>query len=153
MKRKSEEELVRIVVKVPKYKKEMITKIVEKSSYNTTSDLIRAGIDKEINLQIYKDNLDFIIKELDRIIDAKLNPFVKSQRKINVKNLRTNAINTYLLGEVFAKILGDDMHKEFLKILADARKKANYFVNKDITKMSEKDLFDFYYIGDIYKNE
>lgn len=153
MKRKSEEELVRIVVKVPKYKKEMITKIVEKSSYNTTSDLIRAGIDKEINLQIYKDNLDFIIKELDRIIDAKLNPFIKSQRKINVKNLRTNAINTYLLGEVFAKILGDDMHKEFLKILADARKKANYFVNKDITKMSEKDLFDFYYIGDIYKNE
>ena len=153
MKRKSEEELVRIVVKVPKYKKEMITKIVEKSSYNTTSDLIRAGIDKEINLQIYKDNLDFIIKELDRIIDAKLNPFIKSQRKINIKNLKTNAINTYLVGEVFAKILGDDMHKEFLKILADARKKANYFVNKDITKMSEKDLFDFYYIGDIYKNE
>ncbi len=153
MKRKSEEEIVRIVVKVPKYKKEMIQKIVEKTSYNTASDLIRAGIDKELNLQIYKDNLDFIIKELDKLIEAKLDPFVKSQRKINEKNLRTNAINTYLVGEVFSKILGDDMHEEFLKLLANARKKANYFVNKDTSGLTEKDLYDFYYIGEPYRNE
>lgn len=153
MNKKREEELVRMVVKIPKYKKEMIYKIVEKSSYNTASDLIRAGIDKELNLQIYKDNLDFIIKELDRIIDAKLDPFIKSQRKINAKNLRTNAINTYLTGEVFSKIFGDKMHNQFLKILASARKKANYFVNKDTTGMTEEDLYDFYYIGELYKNE
>lgn len=153
MEKKNEEELVRVVVKIPKYKKEMITKIVEKSSYNTASDLIRAGIDKEINLQIYKDNLDFIIKELDRIIDAKLDPFIKSQRKINVKNLRTNAINTYLIGEVFSRILGDSMHKDFLKILSVARKKANYFVNKDTSGLTETDLYDFYYIGEPYRNE
>ena len=153
MKRKNEEELVAMVVKIPKYKKEMIQKVVEKTSYNTSSDLIRAGIEKELNLQIYKDNLDFIIKELDKLIEAKLDPFIKSQRKINVKNLRTNAINTYLVGEVFSKILGDDMHKEFLKILSEARKKANYFVNKDTTGFTEKDLYDFYYIGDPYRNE
>ena len=97
--------------------------------------------------------MDFIIKELDKLIEAKLDPFIKSQRKINVKNLRTNAINTYLVGEVFSKILGDDMHKEFLKILSEARKKANYFVNKDTTGLTEKDLYDFYYIGDPYRNE
>lgn len=153
MKKKSEEELERIVVKIPKYKKDMIQKIVEKSSYNTLSDLVRAGIDKELNLQIYKDNMDVIIKEIDKIIDAKLDPFIKSQRKINVKNLRTNAINTYLIGEVFSKILGDQMHKEFLKILSLARKKANYFVNKDTSGIAEKDLYDFYYIGDPYRNE
>ena len=101
MKEKNEDELVKIVVKIPKSKKEIIKKIVEKTSYNTVSDLVRAGIDKELNVQIYKDNLDFIIKELDKMIDAKLDPFIKSQRKINVKNLRTNAINTYLTGEVF----------------------------------------------------
>ncbi len=153
MKNKNEEELIKLTVRVPKFKRDMMVKIVEKSSYNTLSELVRAGIDKELNLQIYKDNLDFIIKELDRIIDAKLNPFIKSQRKINVKNLRTNAINTYLVGEVFEKILGDDMHKDFLKILSEARKKANYFVNKDTSEMQEKDLYDFYYIGDPYRNE
>lgn len=151
--KKNEEELVRIVAKVPKYKKEMMQKIVEKSSYNTVSDLVRAGIDKELNLQIYKDNLDFIIKELDKLIDAKLNPFIKSQRKLDAKYVRTTAINTYLIGDFFSKLLGDDMHKDFVKILSDARKKANYFVNKDITGMEEKDLYDFYYIGELYRNE
>lgn len=153
MKKKSEEEIVRIVVKVPKYKKEMIQNIVQKSSYNTVSDLIRAGIDKEINIQIYKDNLDFIIKELNKIVDIKLDPLIKSTRKLNAKNLRTNAINTYMMGEVFSKILGDEMHDEFLKILSNARKKANYYVNKDLTGMTEKDLYDFYSIGDLYRNE
>ena len=153
MNKKSEEELVRIVAKVPKYKKDMMQKIVEKSSYNTVSDLVRAGIDKEINLQIYKDNLDFIIKELDKLIDAKLDPFIKSQRKLDAKYVRTTAINTYLIGDFFSKLLGDDMHKDFVKILSDVRKKANYFVNKDITGMEEKDLYDFYYIGETDRNE
>ena len=146
-------ELIKLTVRVPKYKKEMMLKVIEKSTYNNLADLIRAGIDKELNLQIYKDNLDFIIKELSKIIDVKLDPFIKSQRKINAKNLRTNAINTYLVGEVFSKILGDDMHTDFLTILSSAKKKANYFVNKDTTGMTEKDLFDFYYIGDPYRNE
>lgn len=153
MSKKSEEELVRIVAKVPKYKKDMMQKIVEKSSYNTVSDLVRAGIDKELNLQIYKDNLDFIIKELDKLIDAKLDPFIKSQRKLDAKYVRTTAINTYLIADFFSKLLGDDMHKDFVKILSEARKKANYFVNKDLTGMDEKDLYDFYYIGEPYRNE
>ena len=45
------------------------------------------------------------------------------------------------------------MHKDFLNILSEARKKANYFVNKDTSGITEKDLFDFYYIGDLYRNE
>ena len=154
MKRKSEEEIVRLVVKVPKHKKEMIQNIVEKSaSYNTASDLIRAGIDKELNLQIYKDNLDFIIKELDSVIDAKLEPFIKSQRKINAKHLRTSAINTYLQSEVLYRLLGDDMHKQFIGMLTNARKKANYYINHDTENMSKQDLYDFYTIGEMYRNE
>ena len=151
--KKNEEKLVKLTIRIPKYKKEMMQKIIEKSSYNSFSELVRAGIDKELNLQIYRDNLDFIIKELDKIIDVKLDPFIKSQRKINVKNLRTNAINTYLLGETFSRLLGDDMHKDFLKILSMARKKANYFVNKDTAGLTEQDLYDFYYIGEPYRNE
>lgn len=153
MKEKDGEELVKLTIRIPKYKRNMMTRVVEKSTYNTLADLVRAGIDKELNLQIYKDNLDFIIKELDKLIDAKLDPFIKSQRKLNAKYVRTTAINTYVLGEVFANVFGDELHKEFIKILSQARKKANYFVNKDPTGMDEKDLYDFYYIGDPYRNE
>lgn len=149
---KEENELVPIIVRIPKYKKEMLEKLSSKQG-RYEADIIRSGIDKELNLQIYKDNLDFIIKELDSMIDAKLNPFIKSQRKINAKHLRTSAINTYLQGEVLYRLLGDDMHKQFTEMLTNARKKANYYINHDTENMTKKDLYDFYTIGEMYRNE
>lgn len=147
------EKLEKITIRLTKSKKEQLINIVERSSYNNISELVRAGIDKELNLQIYKDNLDFIIKELDGMLDSKLEPFIKSQRKINAKYLRTSAINTYLLGEVLYRLLGDDMHKQFREMLSNARKKANYYINRDTENMSKQDLYDFYTIGEMYRNE
>ena len=151
--REESEKLVRVTINIPKYKKEMITKIVEKSTYNNVSELIRAGIDKELNIQMYKDNLDFIIKELDCMLDEKLKPFIASQRKINAKYLRTIAINTYLNGEIMSKLLGDTMHKNFIQMLETARKQANYYISRDTEGMNKKDLYDFYEIGEPYRNE
>lgn len=152
-KKKEEDVLEKVTIRLPKSKKEMIINIVEKGSYNSISELVRAGIDKELNMQIYKDNLDFIIKELDSMIDAKLKPLIQSQRKMSVKHLRTSAINTYLAGEVLHRLLGDDMHKNFTQMLNNARKKANYYINRDTENMSKQDLYDFYTIGEMYRNE
>ena len=110
MEKKDKEEFVKIVVKIPKSKKEMIYNVVAKSSYNNASELIRAGIDKELNLQMYKDNMDVIIKELSKLIDVKLDSFIKSQRKLNANNVRISALNTYIMGEVMSRILGDELH-------------------------------------------
>ena len=49
-KKKSKEELEKITIRLSKSKKEMLMKIVEKSSYNSISELVRAGIDKELNI-------------------------------------------------------------------------------------------------------
>ncbi len=153
MKKDNEKEkLVPIIVRLPKGKKEMLEKLASKQR-RFESYIIRSGIEKKLNIQMYKDNLDFIIKELDRMLDAKLSPFIKSQRKINAKYLRTSAINTYLLGEFFNKILGDNMHKNFIKMLNNARSKANYYINRDTENMTKEDLYDFYTIGEIYRNE
>ena len=131
----------------------MLKKMVEKSSYNSISELARAGIDKELNIEMYKENLDFIIKALDQMLDEKLKPFIASQRKLNAKYLRTSVINTYLQGEVMNKLLGDNMHKDFIKMLNEARKKANYYISRDTESMSKQDLYDFYTIGELYRNE
>ena len=153
MKKDNEKEkLVPIIVRLPKEKKEMLEKLASKQR-RFESDIIRSGIEKELNIQMYNDNLDFIVKQLDRILDAKLSPFIKSQRKLNAKYLRTSAINTYLLGEFFDKILGDDMHKNFIKMLNNARNKANYYISRDTENMTKEDLYDFYTIGEIYRNE
>lgn len=153
MKEKNKEEkLVPVIVRIPKYKKEMIEKLAVKKGV-FESEIIRSGIDKELELQMYKDNLDFIIKELDKMLEAKLKPFIQSQRKINAKYLRTSAINTYLQGEVLYRLLGDDMHKQFIEMLKNARKKANYYINHDTENMNKQDLYDFYTIGEMYRNE
>ena len=148
-----EEKLVKMTVRISQAKKDMIVKVIEKSNYNSISEFIRAGIDKELDLQMYKDNLDIIIKEIDKMLDIKLKPFIQSQRKLNAKYLRTSAINTYLQGEVLYRLLGDDMHKQFIDMLTNARKKANYYINHDTENMTKKDLYDFYTIGEMYSNE
>lgn len=148
-----EEKLVKMTVRISQAKKDMIVKVIEKSNYNSISEFIRAGIDKELDLQMYKDNLDIIIKEIDKMLDIKLKPFIQSQRKLNAKYLRTSAINTYLQGEVLYRLLGDDMHKQFIDMLTNARKKANYYINHDTENMTKKDLYDFYTIGEMYRNE
>ncbi len=149
---KEKEKLIPIIVRIPKYKKDMLEKLATKQGIYE-ADVIRNGIDKELDIQMYKDNMDFIIKELDNMIDAKLDPFIKTQRKINAKNLRTSAINTYLTGEVLHRLLGDEMHKDFIQMLNNARKKANYYINRDTENMSKQDLYDFYTIGEMYRNE
>ena len=140
-------------VRVPKSKRDIIYNVVAKSSYSNASELIRAGIDKELNLQIYKDNLDIIIQELNQIIDYKLDGFIKSQRKLYANNVRISALNIYVMGEVMKRIMGDDLHKEYVEILKSAREKANYFVNRKVEDISKEELMDFYNIGGIYRNE
>lgn len=151
--KKANEKLEKLTIRISKNKKEMLKKMVEKSSYNSISELARAGIDKELNIEMYKENLDFIIKALDQMLDEKLKPFIASQRKLNAKYLRTSVINTYLQGEVMNKLLGDNMHKDFIKMLKEARKKANYYISRDTESMSKQDLYDFYTIGELYRNE
>ena len=151
--KKEDEKLEKLTIRLSKNKKEKIKKMVQESSYNSISELARAGIDKELNIGMYRESLDFIVKELDRMLDEKLKPFIASQRKINAKYLRTTAINTYLNGEIMSKLFGDDMHKDFIKMLTNARKKANYYISRDTEGMSKKDLYDFYEIGELYRNE
>ena len=84
--KKSSEKLEKLTIRISKSKKEMLKKMVEKSSYNSLSEIARAGIEKELNVEMYKESLDFIVKALDQMLDEKLKPFIASQRKITAKS-------------------------------------------------------------------
>ena len=152
MKEKEEEKLVTMVIRVPKYKKDMI-KNIAKSQGRYEADIIRSGIDKELNLDLYQDKMEELIKEILKPIEEKMDKFLKSQRKISVKFLRTMAISTYLNSEVMKNLLGDEHYERFNNMLNNARKKANYYVSRDPEGMTKMDLYDFYNIGDIYREE
>ena len=152
MKENKDEKLVTMVIRIPKYKKEMI-KNIAKNQGRHEADIIRSDIDKELNIDLYQDKLEELIKKVLKPIEEKIDKFLKSQRKINAKFLRTMAINTYLNSEVMKNLLGDDYYELFNEMLNNARKKANYYVSKDTEGMSKFDLYDFYNIGDIYREE
>jgi len=141
------------LLRISKEEKEKIFKVVQKTSYNSASELIRAGINKELNLQIYKDNMDVIVKELSNLIDIKLNSFISSQRKLNANNVRISAINTYVMGEMLRKVMGNDFDKVYLEIIESARQKANYFVSRKSEDISREELMSFYNIGKAFRNE
>ena len=86
--KKSSEKLEKLTIRISKSKKEMLKKMVEKSSYNSLSEIARAGIEKELNVEMYKESLDFIVKALDQMLDEKLKPFIASKCKIfkNISN-------------------------------------------------------------------
>lgn len=152
MKENKDEKLVTMVIRIPKYKKEMI-KNIAKNQGRHEADIIRSGIDKELNIDLYQDNLEELIKKVLKPVEEKIDKFLKSQRKINAKFLRTTAISTYLNSEVMKCLLGDEYYEQFKMMLNDARKKANYYVSRDTEGMSEMDLYDYYNIGDIYRDE
>ena len=148
-----QEKLVRIAINIPESKRDVIQKVVAKSSYNNVSEFVRAGIDKELDIQMYKDNLDFVVKELSKLIDIKLDGFISSQRKLYANNVRISAVNTYAVGEMMKRILGDEFHIDFIEIVKSARVKANYFVSRKTEDISKEELADFYSIGNVYRKE
>ena len=79
--KKSSEKLEKLTIRISKSKKEMLKKMVEKSSYNSLSEIARAGIEKELNVEMYKESLDFIVKALDQMLDEKLKPFTDQSGK------------------------------------------------------------------------
>lgn len=152
LKKNEDKELVSMVIRIPKYKKKMI-KNIAKSQGRYEADIIRNGIDKELNIDLYQDKMEELIKGVLKPVEEKMDKFLKSQRKINAKYLRTMAISAYLNSEVMKNLLGDDLYENFNKMLGSARKKANYYVSRNTEGMSKEDLYDFYIIGDIYREE
>lgn len=46
-----------MVIRIPRYKKEMI-KSIAKNQGRYEADIIRSGIDKKLNLDLYQDKMD-----------------------------------------------------------------------------------------------
>lgn len=76
LKENKDEKLVTMVIRIPKYKKDKI-KNIAKSQGRYEADIIRSGIDKELNIDLYQDNLEELIKEVLKPIEEKIDKFLK----------------------------------------------------------------------------
>ena len=157
MDKNKNEKLIPVVVRISEENKNKIKKLAEKQG-KKEADIIREGIERIINISMYKNDLDYISNKIKEAINIDLKKFYKSQRKMQAKLLRTEIINTYMNNEIWEKVLGDVYNQMFKEILWNARKKANYYINRDEESEKDVDLYDFYdiagAIGDLkYRNE
>lgn len=89
MKEKEEEKLVTMVIRVPKYKKDMIKNIAE-SQGRYEADIIRSSIDKELNLDLYQDKMEELIKEILKPIEEKNGQVFKDTKKNKCEIFKNN---------------------------------------------------------------
>ena len=157
MNKNKKEKLIPVVVRISQENKNKIKELAEKQG-KKEADIMREGIERIININMYKNDLDYIANEIKESISIDLKKFYKSQRKMQAKLLRTEVINTYMNNEICKKVLGDVYNQMFKEILWNARKKANYYINRDEESEKDIDLYNFYDIagalGDVkYRNE
>lgn len=157
MDKNKKEKLMPVVVRISEEKKNKLKELAEKQG-KTEVDIIREGIERMINISMYKGDLNYISNKIKESISIDLKKFYKSQRKMQAKLLRTEIINTYMNNEICEKVLGDVYNQMFKEILWNARKKANYYIKRDDESEKDIDLFNFYdiagAIGDLkYRNE
>lgn len=157
MDKNKKEKLMPVVVRISQEKKNKLKELSEKQG-KKEADIIREGIERMINISMYKSDLDYIYSKIKESINVDLKKFYESQRKMQAKLLRTQVINTYMNNEICEKVLGDVYNQMFKEILWNARKKANYYIKRDDESEKDIDLFNFYdiagAIGDLkYRNE
>ena len=73
---KEDEKLVRITINIPAYKKEMIMKVVEKSSYNNVSEFVRAGIEIMASFELFIPIMDISSGTFFPILWRACNPII-----------------------------------------------------------------------------
>lgn len=147
---KEKEETKKCTVRMNASKKETIKKLATKRNMSESA-LINEFIDKGLRVQEYEDNIDKIISQIVKAINEQLDVFLKSERKLIVKNTRASAINTYICAGLYERLLPDFRQKDFKELLETSKKQTSLYIKKEVEKgMKEKDIIDYYRWGDLY---
>ena len=143
---KEKEETKKCVVRMKASKKKLAVR--RKMS---ESALINEFIDNGLKVQAYDDNIDKIISQIIKAINEQLEVFLRSERKLIVKNTRASAINTYICAGLYERLLPNFRQKDFKELLETSKKQTSMYIKKEVEKgTKEKDIIDYYRWGDLY---
>ena len=131
-------------------KKEIIKKLAVRRKMSESA-LINEFIDNGLKVQAYDDNIDKIISQIIKAINEQLEVFLRSERKLIVKNTRASAINTYIGAGLYERLLPNFRQKDFKELLETSKKQTSMYIKKEVDKgTKEKDIIDYYRWGDLY---
>ena len=93
MDKNKKEKLMPVVVRISQEKKNKLKELSEKQG-KKEADIIREGIERMINISMYKSDLDYISSKIKESINVDLKKFYESQRKMPVSYTHLRAHET-----------------------------------------------------------
>ena len=132
------EKAIQMTVKVSPKQYKAIQKLAAKSSENM-SEVVRGFISKGLDIQGYKDDLDFITKIMRQEVTAAMGVQANRLRQIIYKMGVISASNYFLSVRMLADVINPSMEQDFKDINTNARK-----LGEDFMEMKYADFRTFF---------
>lgn len=113
------------------------------------SEIINIAIQEHLKIRSVKDNINFITKEIDRAVDAKLDSYHNRLFRLLAKMTKAIFTSLYINGHMLSYMSNNDISQEFLKKEIEIANKKAYqilksgFLEEDVTKLFPSDLKSF----------
>lgn len=127
-------------------------KALEKLSANTgisQSEIINIAIQEHLKIKSAKEDINFITKEIDRAVDAKLDAYHNRLFRLLAKMTKASYTSLYINGHMLSYMCNSNISQEFLKKEIEIANKKAYqilksgFLEEDVTKLFPLDLKNF----------
>lgn len=113
------------------------------------SEIINIAIQEHLKIKSAKEDINFITKEIDRAVDAKLDSYHNRLFRLLAKMTKAIFTSLYINGHMLSYMSNSDISQEFLKKEIEIANKKAYqvlksgFLEEDITKLFPSDLKKF----------
>ena len=114
------------------------------------SEIINIAIQEHLKIKSAKEDINFITREIDRAVDAKLDSYHNRLFRLLAKMTKAIFTSLYINGHMLSYMSNSDISQEFLKKEIEIANKKAYqvlksgFLEEDVTKLfpSNKKKFE-----------
>lgn len=113
------------------------------------SEIINIAIQEHLKIKSVREDINFITKEIDRAVDAKLDSYHNRLFRLFAKMTKAIFTSLYINGHMLSYMNNGDISQEFLKKEIEIANKKAYqvlksgFLEEDVTKLFPSDLKSF----------
>ncbi len=113
------------------------------------SEIINIAIQEHLKIKSAKEDINFITREIDRAVDAKLDSYHNRLFRLLAKMTKAIFTSLYINGHMLSYMSNSDISQEFLKKEIEIANKKAYqvlksgFLEEDVTKLFPSDLKKF----------
>jgi len=102
------------------------------------SELTREYIQKGMNIASYKEDIDFIRKQIREELQIQLKPSIERLAKLSVKTGIVSAAGYHLAAAMLSEFVHPTRQREYSEVLAESKKHGVAYFKVSMNEMMEK---------------